>query len=223
MKSSITGLIPIKGSSERVPNKNLRDFLGRSLLEVKLEQLSRAKGFDKLIVSSESQKVLDIAIAKGFDIHERDPKYSTSHVPMSEVYSYIASEIEGDNIAWINATNPLSDAHVYTKAIELYRSLDPKYDCLLSAVNVQENIFYNGVPVNFSPNPWPRSQDLQGLCSLNFVINILKRTDMVNWGSCVGNFPDFYYTEKLESWDIDTQEDFDFCELMYSRQYLEGG
>jgi CMP-N-acetylneuraminic acid synthetase len=219
MKGSIVGLIPVKGSSERVPNKNLREFDGRSLLEVKLDQLSRAKGFDKLIVSSESARVLDIAISQGFDVHERDPKYSTSEVPMSDVYSFIASEIEGENIAWINATNPLSDSHVYTRAAELYHEMDASYDCLLSAINVQENIFYNGVPVNFSPNPWPRSQDLKGLCSLTFAINILKRTDMVSWGSCVGNSPNFYYMDKLESWDIDTQEDFDFCELMYKRQF----
>ena len=38
MKGSIVGLIPVKGSSERVPNKNLREFNGQSLLEVKLNQ-----------------------------------------------------------------------------------------------------------------------------------------------------------------------------------------
>ena len=37
--------------------------------------------------------------------HLRDKYFSTSKVPMSEVYSYIASEIEGDYIAWINVTN----------------------------------------------------------------------------------------------------------------------
>ena len=65
-------------------------------MEIKLNQLSKAEGFETGIVSSESKKVLDIAIINGFDIHERDPKYSTSHVPKSDVYTYIASEIYGD-------------------------------------------------------------------------------------------------------------------------------
>jgi CMP-N-acetylneuraminic acid synthetase len=220
-KGSVVGLVPIKGSSERVPNKNLRQFHGQSLLELKLKQLSTAEGFEKIIVSSENQKVLKIALDNGFDIHERDPKYSTSEVPMSDVYSYIASEIDGENIAWINATNPLVETHIYTKAIQIYREIESNYDCFLSAVNVQENIFYNGVPVNFSPKPWPRSQDLQGLCSLTFAINILKRKDMIEWGSCVGNSPFFYYLDKLDSWDIDTQEDFDFCEMIYARKILK--
>ena len=220
MKGNIVGLIPVKGSSERVPEKNLREFNGQSLLEVKLNQLSKAEGFESVIVSSESKKVLDIALANGFDIHERDPKYSTSHIPMSDVYTYIASEIHGDNIAWINATNPLTEANIYTEAAETYHQMSDDYDCLLSAINVQENIFYNGVPVNFKPNPWPRSQDLKGLSSLTFAINILKREDMVKWGSCVGTSPYFFYMDKLDAWDIDDQVDFDFCEFMYKRRFL---
>jgi len=220
MKGNIVGLIPVKGSSERVPEKNLREFNGKSLLEVKLDQLSKAEGFETVIVSSESKTVLEIAFANGFDIHERDPKYSTSDVPMSDVYSYIASEIHGDNIAWINATNPLSEAHIYTEAAKTYHQMSDDYDCLLSAINVQENIFYNGAPVNFKPNPWPRSQDLQGVSSLTFAINILKRDDMVKWGSCVGTSPYFFYMDKLDAWDIDDQVDFDFCEFMYKRRFL---
>lgn len=220
-KKEIVGLIPIKGLSERVKLKNLRKFSDTNLFELKLSQLSKAKGFKKIIVSSENDNVLSIARENGFSIHERDPKYSTSEIPMSEVYSYIASEIEGENIAWINATNPLAEDYIYTNAIKLYNEMDNRYDCLLSAVNVQENIFYNGVPINFSPSPWPRSQDLKGLCSLPFVINILKRVDMISWGSCVGKSPFFYYINKLEAWDIDNQEDFDFCEMVYNQKLIK--
>ena len=83
----------------------------------------------------------------------------------------------------------------------------------------KENVFYNGKPVNFSPSPWPRSQDLYGLASLTFTINILKREDMISWGSCVGSSPYFYYLDKLESWDIDDQTDFDFCEFLYKKKH----
>ena len=95
-------------------------------------------------------------------MHVRDPKYSTSEIPMSEVYSFIASEIHGDNIAWINVTNPLAETQIYEEACNLYHKMESKYDCLLSSVALQENVFFNGQPVNFKPYPWPRSQDLKG-------------------------------------------------------------
>ena len=221
MKGTIVGLIPVKGSSDRVKQKNLRSFCNTSLLELKLNQLKDVKGFNDIIVSSEDEEVLKVAESKGFSLHVRDPKYSTSEIPMSEVYTFIASEIHGDNIAWINVTNPLAETQIYEEACNLYHKMESKYDCLLSSVALQENVFFNGQPVNFKPYPWPRSQDLKGLNSLTFVINILKRSDMIEWGSCVGNTPYFYDLDKVDSWDIDDQADFDFCEFVYS-QRLKG-
>ncbi len=221
MKGTIVGLVPVKGSSDRVKQKNLRSFCNTSLLELKLNQLKNVKGFNDIIVSSEDEEVLKVAESKGFSLHVRDPKYSTSEIPMSEVYSFIASEIHGDNIAWINVTNPLAETQIYEEACNLYHKMESKYDCLLSSVALQENVFFNGQPVNFKPYPWPRSQDLKGLNSLTFVINILKRSDMIEWGSCVGNTPYFYDLDKVDSWDIDDQADFDFCEFVYS-QRLKG-
>ncbi len=221
MKDTIVGLIPVKGSSDRVKQKNLRSFCNTSLLELKLNQLKDVKGFNDIIVSSEDEEVLKVAESKGFSLHVRDPKYSTSEIPMSEVYTFIASEIHGDNIAWINVTNPLAETQIYEEACNLYHKMESKYDCLLSSVALQENVFFNGQPVNFKPYPWPRSQDLKGLNSLTFVINILKRSDMIEWGSCVGNTPYFYDLDKVDSWDIDDQADFDFCEFVYS-QRLKG-
>ena len=217
MGKEIVGLIPVKGNSERVPLKNLRKFGDSSLFELKLTQLSKAKGFDEIIVSSEEDKILSIAKENGFGTHERDPQYSTSDVPMSDVYSYIASEIVGENIAWINVTNPLADSDCYSKAIETYKSLGEEYDCLLSVSEVKDYLFHNGLPLNFRPHPWEKSQNLKGVVEMTFVINILRRQKMVEWGSCVGAAPYFYKLSKLESWDIDFQEDFDFCEMMSSK------
>ena len=169
-------------------------------------------------MSSESTEVLELAKTYGFNTHKRDPKYSTSDIPMSEVYSYIASEINGENIAWINVTNPLAEAEVYDNAVKKYEQINKEHDCLLSAYELKENIFYNGKPVNFQAYPWPKSQDLKGTFALSFVINILKRKDMIKWGSCVGNRPYLYELNTITSWDIDFQEDFDFCESIYKKR-----
>ena len=217
MGKEIVGLIPVKGSSDRVPMKNLRKFGDSSLFELKLSQLSRAKGFDEIIVSSEEDAILSMAKENGFGTHERDPKYSTSDIPMSDVYSYIASEIQGESIAWINVTNPLAGADCYSKAVEIYRKMDEAHDSLLSVSEVQDYLFYHGRPINFKSKPWEKSQNLTGVVEMTFVINILKRQKMVEWGSCVGTTPYFYHLSKLESWDIDFQEDFDFCEMMHSK------
>lgn len=220
MKREIVAVIPAKKNSDRIIAKNTRPFYNTTLYELKLNQLKKVKGFRDIIVSSESKEILEIAEKNGFSTHLRDPSYSTSDVPMSEVYSCIASEVHGEFIAWINVTNPLAETVDYEEAINQFNKLDlNKYNCLLSAWELKENIFYNDKPVNFKPYPWPRSQDLVGCYALSFVINILKRNDMVKWESCVGSKPYFYLLDSLTSTDIDFQEDFDFCEMIYRQRY----
>ena len=66
----------------------------------------------------------EMCIRDRFGTHNRNPKYSTSEIPMSEVYSYIASEIVGANIAWINVTNPLAETYIYSEAVEIYQNME---------------------------------------------------------------------------------------------------
>ncbi len=216
-KKGVVGIIPVKGNSERVKRKNIRKFADTNLFELKLKQLKKTKNFDKLIVSSENHKILRTAKQNGFDVHERDPYYSTSKVPMSEVYSYVASEIQAEHVAWINVTNPLAGTSVYDLAVKLYFKKKNNYDCLLSATEQKENFFFKRKPINFKRSPWPRSQDLIPLISLPFVINILERKNLIKWGSCVGKNPYFYILDSITAKDIDNKEDFDFCETIFKR------
>ncbi len=217
---NIIALVPVKGSSERVSRKNLRKFAKSSLFELKLNQLKKTNCFKKIIISSENDEILRIAEKNGFGLHCRDPYYSTSKVPMSEVYSYIASEIEGENIAWINVTNPLADKLVYEKAVKIFSKMPKKFDCLLSAVKNKQNYFFKNKAINFKRSPWPRSQDLIPLVSLSFVINILKRKNMVKWGSCVGKNPKFFFVNPIISIDIDDSNSFKLSEIIYKNNLL---
>tara|TARA_B100001057_G_C22750836_1_gene911734 strand:+ start:724 stop:1392 length:669 start_codon:yes stop_codon:yes gene_type:complete len=213
----IIGVIPVKKNSERVKGKNLRKFSDTNLFELKLEQLRKTKFFDDFYVSSESEEILKKANSKGYKTHLRDPYFSTSKVPMSEVYKYVASAIEADHIAWINVTNPLVDHKIYDEAAKIYQKINfKKYDCLLSAIKNRENYFYKGKPINFKRSPWPRSQDLEPLISLPFAISIMKRSNLIKWKSCVGKNPKFFFLDPVIATDIDEMHNFKFAEFIYN-------
>ena len=122
-KIEVVGIVPVKANSERVKKKNLRKFGNTNLFELKLKQLKKTKNLKEIIVSSEDKKILNFAKKKGFSTHLRDPYYSTSTVPMSEVYSYIGSSVKSDHIAWINVTNPLAESKIYDKVKGLHHSI----------------------------------------------------------------------------------------------------
>ena len=49
MNNSITAVIPVKGNSTRLPNKNILPFAGTNLLEHKINQLKAVKGINEII------------------------------------------------------------------------------------------------------------------------------------------------------------------------------
>ena len=217
-RNNIVAIVPVKGNSVRVKKKNLTKFANSNLFKIKLKQLKKTDCFKKIIISSESKKILNYAKKNGFGIHLRDRFFSTSKVPMSDVYKNIASEVDGEYIAWINVTNPLCDEYIYQSAVKKFKTISKNYDCFLSAVKNKQNYFYKNKPINFKRSPWPRSQDLQPLISLPFAISILKRKDMIKWGSCVGKKPFFYFLNSLVATDIDDQSSFKIAELLYKKK-----
>ena len=217
-QKKIVAIVPVKGNSVRVKKKNLTKFANSNLFKIKLSQLKKTNCFEKIIVSSENKKILNYAKKNGFSTHLRDKYFSTSNVSMSEVYRNIASEIDGEYIAWINVTNPLCDEYIYQSAVKKFKKILKNYDCFLSAVKNKQNYFLKNKPINFKRSPWPRSQDLEPLISLPFAISILKRKDMVKWGSCVGKKPFFYFLNSLVATDIDDQPSFQIAELLYKNK-----
>lgn len=217
-KYKTIALLAVKGNSERVPKKNIRSFGDTTLLELKLKQLLKAGCVEKIVVSSESSDVLDIAGSfKEVMVHKRNPFYSSSEIPMSRVYSHLASEMDCENIMWVPVTNPLTGPKIYNEAVQMFEGLDNKYDCILSCVKINEYLLNDFKPVNFTRNPWLRSQDLEGYHALSFAVNVLKRKDMLEWGSLVGKKPYYVVLTREESKDIDFLDDFEFCEFLYNK------
>ena len=54
-KPIIAAVVPVRKNSERLKNKNfLKFYKGKSLLEIKIQQLKKIKYIDRIVVSSDS-------------------------------------------------------------------------------------------------------------------------------------------------------------------------
>ena len=137
-------IIPARSGSKGVPDKNIKMLAGHPLIAYSIQAAKKTSSIARVIVSTDSNEYAKIAENYGYEVHLRDPYYSTSHAPMSEVYSYIASQVKSEHVAWINVTNPLAGTKIYDKAVDIYKKIYRKHDCLLSACMRQENFFYRG-------------------------------------------------------------------------------
>ena len=62
----ITALVPMKGHSERVPNKNLRPFCGRPLCHWTILSLQKSRHVKDIVVNTDSREIAE-NIRRNFD------------------------------------------------------------------------------------------------------------------------------------------------------------
>ncbi len=218
---SIKALVAVRSGSVRVKNKNIRPFAGSSLLEIKIEQLKRISELDGIVVNSNDDAMLEIAKKMGCETVKREPYYASNEVSMSEVYQNMAENVDADDIAYINVTNPLLKDETIVKAIEEYKIIknEGMYNSLNSAHLVKEFLFENNRPINYDLQHQPRSQDLPDIAALNFAISIISKQDMISGKNVVGSRPNIYIIDEVEATDIDNEIDFEFAEYMYKKNH----
>ena len=56
--SKILAIIPARGGSKEIPKKNVKIFNGRPLIEWTIKSALKSKLINKIIVSSDSKKIL---------------------------------------------------------------------------------------------------------------------------------------------------------------------
>ena len=65
-KYSCLAIIPARGNSKRIKNKNIINFLGKPIIFYSLDLIKEAKIFDKVHVSTDSKKIRGIVEKKKY-------------------------------------------------------------------------------------------------------------------------------------------------------------
>lgn len=219
----ITAVITVRGGSVRVKNKNIKPFAGSSLLEIKIEQLKNVKAIDKIIVSSDSDEMLALAIKKGVIAKKRPDKYCDEKSrTFNELVEYIASDVVQDGaILWAPCVCPLVDEESFKQAIDRYMDMKNgkiEADSIVSAKLIKEYIFDENGPVNFSIEYHVKSQLLP---NWHVIINGFFLADaevMRNKKFVYGNKPCLVEIEKDKAIDIDDENDFFYAEYLYNKK-----
>ena len=81
----IIAIIPAKGNSRRLPQKNIFLFNGMPMIYWAIKACKESKYDIEPWVSTEDNKVKEIALEYGAKIHDRDPRLSEPHVFKQEV------------------------------------------------------------------------------------------------------------------------------------------
>lgn len=215
----VTALLPMKGHSERVPNKNMRLFAGRSLYHCVAKVLQESDYIESIIVNTDSDIIAEDA-TKHFSkvkIHVRPENIRGDLVPMNDVIAYDLENADGENFLQSHSTNPLLKKETLERGIEDYFLSLNKYDSIFSVTRLQTRLYWSsGKPVNHNPEELIRTQELPPVYEENSNFYIFSKTSFKRAGNRrIGLSPKMFVMDKIEAIDIDEESDFKIAESLY--------
>lgn len=219
-------IIPARGGSKGIPNKNIISLGGRPLIEYSIEVALQSSNIDHIIVSSDSKKILSVA-----------KKFSEKIIPIlrpsalasdtSATESVIAHAIDHltnagitiDYIVLLQPTSPFRKAEFINESISLIRS--SQADCLISISQPIQHpsdfIFNDKGSVKYicRDEHTFRRQDFKAAQFINGSIYITKHDFFVRTGKIYSLDTCLLYEMPVEySVDIDTPFDLMICEAV---------
>jgi N-acylneuraminate cytidylyltransferase len=219
----IYALLPMKGNSERVKNKNMRDFSGKPLYHVVMKILLASKYIDKIVINTDSDLIANDAKKNFKDqviIIDRPKSIQGDFVSMNKIIEYDLEQLEGEHFLQTHSTNPLLKSETIDKAIEFYFDNINKNDSLFSVTKIQTRFYDKDAnPINHDPKELLRTQDLEPWYEENSNFYIFSKDSFKKAGKKrVGLKPQIFEVNKLEAIDIDEPEDFILAELLYKNR-----
>jgi CMP-N-acetylneuraminic acid synthetase len=220
-------IVPVKHNSERVINKNFREFEnGNSLFELKLNQLISENCYDQIYVSTNSpyvEKIIDKSQFKSIKIIQRDNEYCSNDISWSEVIHHVVSSIpEKDEtcVSWCHTTSPLFNSYKECLDIFIDNHQNKRFNGLVTVSDFNEFLIDEKTnPINYSWGPWHKySQYLTKYYTINGALFIATKSEMLKNRYVISTNPYLYVTTKENSIDIDDELDFKFAQFLISQK-----
>lgn len=216
----VVAIIPAKGRSTRVLDKNFRPFIGEhSLVDVKIQQCKSADVFDAIYVSSDVESGRIAAERQAVDFLLRDPRFCLDETPWHEVLAGLLYQLpEGDDVlvAICPPTTPLFTG--YDEAVRLLQN-NTEHDSVVTVTKLQH--YFLGpdlLPLNFQFGVWLNaSQTLKPLYQMNCALWLAPKRLMLANRFQIGDRPFFMETSMTSGVDIDTPEEFEHAQLLYAK------
>ena len=88
-------VIPARGGSKRIPNKNVKPFCGKPIIAYSIEAALASEVFDRVIVSTDSSEVMDVAKEYGAEVpFLRPDELSDDHTPTIPVIAHAIETLD---------------------------------------------------------------------------------------------------------------------------------
>jgi N-acylneuraminate cytidylyltransferase len=229
----ILGLIPARGGSKGVPNKNIKLLAGKPLIAYTITEARRSKSIADIVVSTDSGEIQSIAIQYNAEVpFLRPAKLATDTAKSIDVVTHALHTLKEhdrhyDAVILLQPTNPFRTAAFIDLAIGTY--VENNYDSLISVLPVPHE--YNPHWV-FEPTPSgtlriatgeqeiiSRRQELPPAFFRDGSIYITSVEVLLSKHSFYGDKLGYVVADPTRHVNIDTMADWELAEIKYKELF----
>ncbi len=224
----VVAIIPARGGSKGIPNKNLVPFCGKPLVAWSIKQIRAARGVGSVWVTSDSDAILQVAVEHGARAIRRPESISGDTASSESAWLHALDEIEKlgppvDLVVAAQATSPLREALDVERALEAFETQG--YDSLFSGAELEDFFIWQQdrerglVSLNYDSKKRERRQDVAKQFVENGSFYVFKpwvlRELNNRLGGKIGVSPMAFW----KTFEIDSLESLEMCEALM-RHYL---
>ena len=212
-KKKVHAIILARGGSKGIKKKNLFIINKKPLIYWSIKDCLKSKIISQTWVSSDNDKILNVAKKLGARIIKRPKKLSTDKASSDSAWEhairYIREKNKIDFVVGVQPTSPIRSSNDFDNALKKFFS--NKYDSLFSASDFETffswNIKNKKIKANYNFNKRPRRQQLKKSLLENGSFYIFDAKLFLKFKNRLFGKIGFYLMEKYKTFQIDTLED----------------
>lgn len=219
-----------RGGSKGVPDKNLRMLGGRTLVDRAVSQAFACQGIDRVIVSTDSERIAEEARRAGAEVPWLRPDHLASdHSREWDAWQHLLGWLEGrdelpDRLLVVPCTAPLREVADLEQCLDAAR--DEDVDVVITVAESHRNPWFNMVMLDDDgrarrviepPQTIHRRQDAPPVFDVGTVAFVTKPS-YVKWATSLYDGVVRAVVVPVErSLDVDTELDLAIAELLLAR------
>src|SRR3990167_6895934 len=137
--NNIIAFIPARGGSKSIPKKNIKLLGGKPLISYSIDSAFKS-GIQKVVVSTDSQEIIDVALEAGAEVMKRPTSLAQDNTSMFEVLQSEIPKIQPqpDLVLLLQPTSPFRNTVHIKTAISYLSENTEKFYSLISVEKVPD-------------------------------------------------------------------------------------
>ena len=214
-------IIPARGGSKRLPNKNILLLGGIPLIAHSIIYAQKNSAIiDDIFVSTDDEKIKEIALKFGAKVIDRPTELSGDLEPTVSALKHcleVINDAQIENVILLQPTNPLRPKNLLKAAFEVYKKNNSDSLFTITRNHQKFGKIINDKFIPFNYEIGQRSQDLEPIYSENGLLYISKAKSILEDIIITKNAFPYEVNHVFATVDIDTEEDFDYAEYLLKK------